>query len=499
VIGISVVWVLGIMGYSGITFSNIFVAIMPLIYGVSVAYSVHLLTRYYEERAKGSISSRSAVIGIKTVGMAILLTVITTSFGFGSFTISDLPPLQEFGIVLVLGIIFSFLLVITLMPSLLVLRDEGTPAGEKRQSRTNKLLDRISLVALHHKKYVLLLTGITVAACVAVAPTIPTSIDYDELLPQESITISTEQEVAELFGGGSESVIIMVEGDILSEYESLLMIEERIRALPLTNKDGTPVVTGVVSFADMLYRVQGNLQAACADQQAAAILSQTLVLDDSHANYLTKGLILVFVDAESDAEARNLTREIRGIIENHPTLSLKLGGAPVLMADILDGMQSTQIKTTALALVLSLIVVILLFRSVPLGIMTVLPVILTIAWEFGVLKVTGWNLDIFTIMVSALIIGIGIDFSIHVVHRFREEFEKTMVAETAVENTVLNVGKALISTTATTGGAFLVLALSSMPIITRFGLLVAIVIGLSFLSALLVLPSILVYYFERKK
>jgi predicted RND superfamily exporter protein len=176
---------------------------------------------------------------------------------------------------------------------------------------------------------------------------------------------------------------------------------------------------------------------------------------------------------------------------------MRIGGAPALMADILDGMQSTQIKTTAIALILSLIVVSLLFRSVPLGVFTIIPVVLTITWEFGVLKVAGWNLDLFTIMVSALIIGIGIDFSIHVTHRCREEFEKLKDADKSLETTVLNVGKALTSATATTAGAFFVLVLSSMPIMMRFGSLVAAVIVLAFLAALFVLPSILVSYFKR--
>jgi predicted RND superfamily exporter protein len=168
------------------------------------------------------------------------------------------------------------------------------------------------------------------------------------------------------------------------------------------------------------------------------------------------------------------------------------------MADILQGMQSTQIRTTALALILSLLAVSVLFRSVILGAFTMIPVGLTVAWEFGVLTIAGWNLDLFTIMVSALIIGIGIDFSIHVTHRCREEFEKSKNADKALDETVLHVGKALVSATATTAGAFLVLAFSSMPIVTRFGLLVAAVIFLSFLAALFVLPSVLVFYFNRK-
>ena len=498
VISISVIWVLGVMGYTGLKFSNIFVAITPLIFGVAVAYSVHMLTRYYEERSKGAEAPKAAVISIKTVGMAVLLTAVTTAFGFGSFSVSELPPLRNFGLILVLGIAFNFLLVVTLMPSLLVLRDTNKPAGKKRESRVNKFLDKMSLFALRKRKAVLVITGVTALACVALLPGISTSISYDDMLPEESATISAQAEITELFGGGGgEVMVIMVEGDVLGKYQDVLAIENQVRKIDLVNEDGTPMVSEVMSYADVLYMAQGNVEAALSDPQGAALMVQTLVLDQENPDYLQKGLVLIMIDAKTDQEAKEITRAVRDITSECTSLTMRIGGAPALMADILDGMQSTQIKTTAIALILSLVVVSLLFRSVPLGVFTIIPVVLTITWEFGVLKVAGWNLDLFTIMVSALIIGIGIDFSIHVTHRCREEFEKLKDAEKSLEITVLNVGKALTSATATTAGAFFVLVLSSMPMMMRFGSLVAVVIVLAFLAALFVLPSILVSYFKR--
>ena len=498
VISISVIWVLGVMGYTGLKFSNIFVAITPLIFGVAVAYSVHMLTRYYEERSKGAEAPKAAVISIKTVGMAVLLTAVTTAFGFGSFSVSELPPLRNFGLILVLGIAFNFLLVVTLMPSLLVLRDTNKPAEKKRDSRVNKFLDKMSLFALRKRKAVLVITGVTALACVALLPGISTSISYDDMLPEESATISAQAEITELFGGGGgEVMVIMVEGDVLGKYQDVLAIENQVRKIDLVNEDGTPMVSEVMSYADVLYMAQGNVEAALSDPQGAALMVQTLVLDQENPDYLQKGLVLIMIDAKTDQEAKEITRAVRDITSECTSLTMRIGGAPALMADILDGMQSTQIKTTAIALILSLVVVSLLFRSVPLGVFTIIPVVLTITWEFGVLKVAGWNLDLFTIMVSALIIGIGIDFSIHVTHRCREEFEKLKDAEKSLEITVLNVGKALTSATATTAGAFFVLVLSSMPMMMRFGSLVAVVIVLAFLAALFVLPSILVSYFKR--
>ena len=498
VIIIALIWVLGIMGHTGIKFSNIFVGVAPLLLGVAIAYTVHVLNRYYEERNKGEKASKSAVISVKTVGVAVLLTAVTTAFGFGSFAVSDLPPLRNFGMLLVLGILFSFLLVVTLMPSLLVLRDRNKTEKVKRISRVNYFLDKVSLLALRHRKVVIAVIGVITLLCVALIPGISTSMNYNDMLPKNSKTISTQNEISETFGTQGEPLVILVKGDVIKNYREVLALENEIRSIDLKNEEGNPIVLKVFSYADALYQTHGDLNSAFANPQTAAMIGQTLVMDRNNPKYLQEGIVLVYVNPATDKDDRRITEEVRDILRDYTSMSYEVGGAPPLIADIMGGITSTQIKTTLLALILSLIVVTLLFRSLPLGIFSVLPLGFTIAWEFGVLKLAGWDLDIFTVMVSALIVGIGIDFSIHVIHRYREEFEKTKDAEKSVENTVLNVGKALISATLTTAGSFFILSFSSMSAMARFGSLVAIVIVLAFAAALFGLPSILVFYYHRK-
>lgn len=499
VIGIAVTWVLGVMGYMGISFSSMFVGVAPLLLGIAIAYAVHMLNRYYEERNKGKKVEESAVVSVKTVGVAVLLTAVTTAFGFGSFLISDLPPIREFGMLLVLGILFSFLLVVTLMPSLLVLRDKGAkPKKRKKASGVDYFLDRVSLLALHHRKVVLSIAAVATVLCIAVLPGISTSTNYNDMIPEDAETITAQEEITDLLGMKGEPLVILVEGNLIEKYQEVLSLESELKKIEFTSEEGEPIVLEVSSYADILATTQGSIEVAMKDQRAAGMLNQTMVLGKEDPDYLKKGLVLLYVNAKSDEDARKITEEVRDILKSYTSLEYRVGGGPALIADIMGGMKSTQLKTTLLALVLSLIVVSLLFKSLPLGIFSIIPLAMTISWEFGVLKIASWNLDLFTVMVSALIIGIGIDFSIHVIHRYREEFEKTKDTEKSVENTVLSVGKALMCATATTAGAFFVLSFSSMPMMTRFGLLVSIVILLAFLAALLVLPSILVFYYKGR-
>jgi len=160
-------------------------------------------------------------------------------------------------------------------------------------------------------------------------------------------------------------------------------------------------------------------------------------------------------------------------------------------------MTETQVRTTILALVLCFLVVSLIHRSAVFGALSVLPVGLTIAWEFMLLYLVGWSFDLFTIMISALIVGLGIDFAVHIIQRFKEETALGKNTEDAIHAVVLNVGKALMTATVATAGAFFIIGVSSMPILMRFGVLTGVVLVFSFVATIIVLPPILAWYSDR--
>jgi len=500
VILVAVIWDLGIIGFTNIGFSSLFVGITPLLLGIAIAYVIHMLNRYYEERSKGVEAEKAVVTAINTVGVAVFLTALTTAFGFASFGISDLPPMRDFGLLIVLGIMFSFVLTVTLLPAILVLRDKGKIVEAKEKiSYIDRIMDKVTLLALRYRKAVLLVTALVTIACLAVAPGISTVLSYEDMMPEDAESIKTSAEISELFGIGSmeTSAIIIVKGDLMNNLPEVMALENELRNLDTKNSANEKTITEVFSFADVIFQY-GDIQLLMQDPKMKEMLSQMLILDETKEDFLKEGLIIANTDIRNDRDSKEITKDIREIVSKYKTLEYIPGGAPVLSSDIMEGMKSTQIKTTILALVLSLIVVSLLFKSALLGIFSIIPVGLTMIWEFGVLKVTGWNFDLFTIMVSALVIGLGIDFSIHVIYRFREEYEKSGDPTKSLENTVLNVGKAVISATVTTAGAFFILGLSSMSMMTRFGFLVAIVVVLAFLGAILVLPSILTFYSKKK-
>ena len=169
-----------------------------------------------------------------------------------------------------------------------------------------------------------------------------------------------------------------------------------------------------------------------------------------------------------------------------------MGGITPLTSELLGNLVPTQIETSVLALILSGLVLIIIFRSFKYGLATLSVLIAGISVELGFLSLMNWALDMMTVLIVSMIIGMGIDYGIHVTHRFMEEHRggEVSVAE-ALTITVTRMGKTLLASTVCTAGAFLVISFSKMQPIRRFGLITALSLSVCLLASLLVLPSII--------
>ena len=205
--------------------------------------------------------------------------------------------------------------------------------------------------------------------------------------------------------------------------------------------------------------------------------------------------------AETDADMKLMTDIVRTNVDQvapSTQAEFAVGGMPAIAADLLGKIGESALKTTLIAFVLIALVLCFIFRSPVLGLITMIPVTLALIWEFGLLYVFGIPLNLITVLISALLIGIGIDFSIHITHRYREEWkDRLRKPEESVGTSVFHVGRAILTAAASTCGAFGIIMLSGMPMLGIFGGIMALVILLCMLAALFVLPSILVAYARR--
>ena len=505
IVGLSSMWAVGTMGYLGLEFTMLHVALVPLLFGLGIDYSVHMLNRYYEELEQGKHVKKAILTSITTVGVAISITVITTMIGFGSFMTSSLAPIRTLGAFAALGILFTFVLALTCMPAVLVIRDRRGVKKIKaivvrRGKKVDKVLSAAVIGAERHGKPIVLVAALVSVICAFSAVGISSTMSFETFLPESVESVVTLNEIRDQFGGQS-IIFVLAGGDVMSPQGLREMLALENSVLSDENNFEQNLITGSSSLADAVLLAAGG-QIPMDESLITTIIEnldpamKTRLLSDNH-----KVAIYFFVDAKTDKEMEQATKIVRSNVEGHAGGVLDfsingepaVGGEPVIISDILGNITPSMVSSTVLTIVLCLVVLVLLFRSPVLGLIALLPLLLTLSWEFGTLRVLGWPLDVLTMGISALIIGLGVDYAVHVIHRFMEEKRKYgPQLQRAIRATSMSVGTAMLTATATTVGVFAVLSLSGMPAMGRFGTLTALVIFYAFVAALVILPSVLV-------
>jgi len=521
----TMVWVMGLSGWLGFPFSYGNTAIMPLLLGIDIAYAIHVLSRYYEERGNGDVPERSALTAVVTVGVAVFLTATTTAFGFASFSISNMPIIQQFGILCVAGVMASFLLAVTLLPAAIILRDRGEKAQRKWEARQERkgrgkrrllpietFLVRIAVLSEHHRRVVVSVSLLIILGSAALGFNVGTEADVFKMLPQDLPFLQATEKINEYFGG-QEIVLTLFKGDILepANLEAMLAYEDALASNDYVAEGGERLFKRekIFSIADVVKNYRGSIPSSKAEvlktlgalQQSSgsgqSASENQLITED-----LETALITIRLDRGSQQDmkvlAETIERETEATVAAVPDIAMGSSGFPLLVHEMLGAILPTQLKTMAVALVLCTLVVILVLRSFYFGLAAASVVFVSVALELGMLALLGWPLDFMTVMVSSLVIGVGIDFGIHVTHRFVEEWrDGGMETDEAIRRTVDNVGKALLSAAVTTAGAFLILSFSKIDYMQRFGVITALSLVFSLLSSLLILPSILAWHAQR--
>lgn len=519
VLGISAVWMIGTLGFLGIPFSMIFVALIPILLGVGIDYTIHMLNRYYEEREEGLAAGESAVRSVETVGVAILLTAVTTMIGFGSFGISDVPPVQQLGLFLASGVFYTFVLTTTMLPSLLILRDrkEKMEIGreERGVGRLEKALAGIASGVQQYGKTILASAAIVTAICAFSATGLTTSMSYEKFLPEGSESVQVMDDVQAHFKGrgmGGMLSYAMIRGDVLSPegLKLMLTLQKEVKSDPRNVQEG--LITRTSSLASLIkFRLREIPKSgAKIDMIVKRMRSR---IPEKIKKFLPKddeAFVYFHLKTKTSQDMNKAARIIRDHVKEvsgrvGPSLEITLDGKPavgggaMIFSDIMGSILPSLRNSIILAIVCIGIILGVIFRSAILGLMGSLPVILAVLWEFGALRVLGWPLGMMNMFTSALAIGIGVDFAIHIIYRFREEWKKRGKSPgESIKTSTRKVGRAISAAGATTIGVFAVLSLSAMPPIMKFGSLAGMVIFFAFIAALIILPPILFTYGARR-
>jgi len=330
---------------------------------------------------------------------------------------------------------------------------------------------------------------------------IKTSTSYTEYFKKDNPTRVSEDIIQKKFGG-SLPVFVSFKGDMQSPavLKTIIKTEDYMKQYP--------DITTAQSVADLIEEMNDVMGEGkkIPDEKAKIeqlwflldgqdIMSQ-LVTDD-----LDQGIIQSkFASIDSKSMEKFGTYMDKFVKENStPDCKIEVTGLPAIYNNLNSSLLHGQLSSLLLAIAMALIIVGLMLRSLSKGIFTVIPVISTIIILFGFMGYTGISLDIATVLVGSMALGIGIDYSIHVITNFNHAIKENGNVNKAIENAILVSGNAIIINVLSVSAGFLVLLLSELLMLKNFGLLVVMNMFGSGLGTLTLLPAVLILVYRKKK
>ena len=520
VVGLFVVGFLGLVDWRVTVVSSNFIALLLII---SISLSIHIIVRYQEIAGREQSLSQNELVSLTIQEMfrPCLYTALTTMVAFASLSISDIKPVIEFGKMMVMGILFAFIFTFTVLPSIMSLINKLSSDSEKDFSK-GLTLHFSSFTSKNGKVVVALSSLLLIVSLIGITKLTVENrfIDYFK----ESTEIYQGMELLDLKLGGTAPLDIVLESpqdfvqesaDFDDDFEDDFGFDEtssngywwniiNIKRLEAVHDymDSLPEVGKVLSVASGI-KVAEELKDGEPISELDLALVKNLLPEDIKetllSSYISEDENQVRISSRVLETSKTLKRndllnEIENTLENEFGFKkgeYRLTGLAVLYNNMLQSLFSSQIATLGVVFVVIMMMFVVLFRSLYLAVIGMIPNLLAASVVLGTM---GWMkvpLDIMTITVAAISVGMAVDNTIHYIHRFKLEFRKTSNYEVSMKNSHNTIGRAMFYTSTTIIIGFLVLVTSNFNPTVYFGLFVSLAMFMALMGALTLLPQLL--------
>lgn len=537
-IAMTLIWTFGFIGIANIPFSVLMVAVPPLLIAIGIDFGIHAVNRYREERVRGHGINQSMRLTTNQVTVAFFIVMGTSAIGFLSNVVSAFPPTRDFGLAAAAGILFTFLIFGIYVPAAKVLLDRlrekypipiitETPLGSE-SSLLGRVLTGGAVIAQRAPYIFAIFIVLGTVGMGVYATGVQTGFSPDDFQPEEE-TPEFLQVLPEPFRPPAEFEFVkndnfrdanfQEEGRILMYVEGRMRRDTALEDLRRAGRNPPPsfkregrlaesqsIVTLIETQADRDPDFQRTVRRY--DRSGNGIPDDDLpeVYDalgatstgDQMSGFLSESrrstLVIYTVDGdESDdvitADAREVASEFRA--DASPT------GNSVIFDEALSLVLATVIETLIITLVgasVFLIVIYWVLEGEPtLGIANVIPIGITVVALVASMRAFGIKFNAINGTILAISIGLGIDYSVHIVHRFIDEYREKEL-RLAMRRTVVGTGGALTGSMLTTVFGVGALALALNPAVGVFGLLTALSVFYAYLGSIFLLPTVLVLW-----
>jgi predicted RND superfamily exporter protein len=485
--------------------------ILPsFVLAVGVGTSVHILAIFYQRLNKKDTKSEAIIYAMGHSGLAILMTNSTTAAGLVSFAGADIAPVADLGIYAGIGVLLSFVYTVILLPALVAITPfkAGVSTGsDKLNQRINKLLDAISRIATTHPRKIVAISAAIMIVSIAAASQIRVSHNPLAWFPKDNIIRRDTETIDRLMRGSMtiEVVLDTQEENGWYDPQRLKRLEAAAPALEKLHHSGN-YVGKAFSMTTILKEINQALNENRADHYTIPndrdLIAQEFLLFensgsddledfvDSHFSKVRFTMKFPFKDAVHYFPFQKMTQKY--FKENFPDLQPIFTGMIILLSRTISNTLTSLTKSYATAIVVITLMMVLLIGRLRIGMLSMIPNLAPILLMLGIIGAFGFPLDMFTMMVASIAIGLAVDDTIHFMHNFRRYFGSTGDPQKAVFMTLHTTGRAMLVTTIVLSLGFFIYMFATLSNIIRFGLLTGVTLIAALLADFFLAPALMV-------
>ena len=513
---------LGILGWKVTVISSNFIALMLIL---TMAMNIHMSTRFLQLKKDFPDKNNFEIITLTTNKMfwPIIYTVLTTVFAFLSLIFSGIKPIIDFGWMMTFGLITSFIITFTLLPTLLNFAPTKNISIEKEQE--SKITTFLGSVSLNNKNTIFGITGMVIILSIFGISKLEVENSFINYFNKDTEIYKGMKLIDEELGGTTPLEIILkfpikdegkkktsTEDDEFEDWgdeedgnnEKYWFTKDKIDKIALVHNylDSLPQVGKVLSFSsiiDVATQLNNNkplgtlemgvLYSKIPESIKTDIIDPYISIKDNEAR-----ISLRIIDSQENLRRNDLINKINFDLKNEIGLDeseFKLAGVLILFNNLLQSLFKSQILTLGLVMIGIFSMFIILFRNIRLSLIGVVPNFIAAFFILGIIGLLGIPLDMMTITIAAITIGIAVDNSIHYIYRFKEEFSKIKDYSKTLKKCHSTVGVAILNTSITIVFGFSILVLSKFIPTIYFGIFTGLAMLLAMISVLTLLPALI--------
>ena len=516
----AVLCMFGILGFLNIEITAVSSNFASLMFILSISMNIHIINNYKQNYDQ---NPKSLSLTLKRMVWPCIYTVLTTIVAFASLLISDIKPIIDFGLIMILSLSLILISSFSILPLLISYFPD--PKNSKNIKFT--ILDKFYFISTKHSNKIIFINISFLILSIFGILNLNVENSFINYFKKNTDIYKGMKIIDTELGGTTPLDIIITfndenkESNVQKDEDNLLLEEDLIlddlfedqykNSIWFTQEKLSTIkeIHKYLENRDEIGKVQSIhtlLEVANQLNPTPLTIFELEVLYNEIPENYKKDLIDPFLSTENnmikissrvkDSEKINrnmLIKEINNYLENnHKNLKeFKVNGLLILYNNMLQSLFSSQIKSLGFVILSIFLMFIILFKSLELSILGIIPNIIASSTILGMIGLFRIPLDIMTITIAAITIGIAVDNTIHYLYRYRENFKKTMNVSAAIQLSHNNVGYAVLTTSITIAFGFSVLALSNFIPTILFGIFTSLAMIIAMVGVLLTLPSLL--------